>query len=67
MFQERIHAIREHLMEAEKQTSFLSSEVSNQTLPADLAPLVDAMRHSVLTAMRVALALELASKLVTEL
>jgi len=51
-------------MECEKQTSFLSSAVSNQELPADLATLVDATRHSVLTAMRVTLALELASKLV---
>jgi len=64
MLQQRIHAIREHLMECEKQTSFLSSAVSNQELPADLATLVDATRHSVLTAMRVTLALELASKLV---
>jgi hypothetical protein len=61
---ERIHKLRELLMEAEKCTQWLSSELSAQHIPADLAPLVDASRHSVLCAMRCAHATELAAKLV---
>jgi transposase len=61
---ERIHKIRELLMECDKMAQWMSSEVSAQRIPADLAPLVDAMRHSVLTAMRVAHATELGAKLV---
>ncbi len=62
--QEEIHKVREHLLECEKLCQRLSSAVSDQKIPADLAPLVDALRSSVLTAMRVAHATELAVKLV---
>jgi hypothetical protein len=62
--QERIHKVRELLFEAEKQCQFLSSDVSNQSIPADMAPLIDALRHAVLTGMRVAHATELAAMLV---
>lgn len=61
---ERIHEIRKNLFECEKMSGWLSSEVSEQRIPADMAPLVDALRHSVLTAMRVAHAAELAARLV---
>ena len=64
--QEEIHKIREYLMECERLTQRLSSAVSAQKIPADMAPLVDALRMSVLTGMRVALATELAAKLVGE-
>lgn len=62
--QEEIHLVREHLFETEKLCQRLSSAVSDQTIPADLAPLVDGLRMNVLAAMRVAHALELAVKLV---
>ncbi len=62
--QEEVHLIREHLFECEKLSQRVSSLLSDQKIPADLAPLVDALRHSVLTAMRVAHAAELAAKLV---
>lgn len=64
LMHERIHKIRELLLEAEHCGEWLSTELSAQRIPADLAPLVDALRHSVLTAMRVAHATELAAKLV---
>jgi len=63
--QEEIHLVREHLFESEKLCQRLSSAVSDRKIPADLAPLVEALRSSVLTAMRVAHAAELAAKLVT--
>lgn len=61
--QEEIHLVREHLFECDKLCQRLSSELSNQKIPADLAPLIDALRHSVLTAMRVAHACEMAAVL----
>lgn len=61
---EEIHKARELLFEADRMAQRMSSAVSNQQAPAELAPLVDAMRHSVLSAMRVAHALELAVMLV---
>jgi hypothetical protein len=61
---ERIHKLRELLFEAEKCTQWLSGELSAQRIPADMAPMVDATRHSVLCAMRCAHATELAAKLV---
>ncbi len=64
--QEEIHKVREHLLECEKLCQRLSSAVSDQRTIADLAPLVDALRHSVLSSMRVAHAAELAAKLVEE-
>jgi hypothetical protein len=62
--QEEIHLVREHLFESEHLCERLSSQVSDRRISADLAPLVDALRQSVLCAMRVAHALELAAKLV---
>jgi hypothetical protein len=62
--QEEIHKIRESLFECEKLCQRLSSALSNQEIPAEMAPLIDAMRHSVLTGIRVAHATELAAQLV---
>lgn len=61
---EELHLVREHLFECEKLCQRLSTAVSDQKIPADMAPLVDAMRHAVLSAMRVAHAAELAGKVV---
>lgn len=61
---EEVHQIREHLFECEKLSQRLSSLVSDRRIPADVAPLVDALRHSILTAMRVAHATALGAKLV---
>ena len=52
--QEEVRLIREHLFESDKLAQRLSSSVSNAELHASLAPFIDALRHSVLTAMRVA-------------
>jgi len=62
--QEEIHLIREHLFECDKLCQRLSSALSDQKIPADLAPLIDGLRHSVLTGIRVAHATELAARLV---
>ena len=62
--QEEIHLIREHLFECDKLCSRLSTALSDQRIPADLAPLIDGLRMSVLAGIRVAHATELAAKLV---
>jgi hypothetical protein len=62
--QEEIHLIREHLFECDKLCQRLSSALSDQKIPADLAPLIDGLRMSVLAGIRVAHATELAARLV---
>jgi hypothetical protein len=62
--QEEIHLIREHLFECDKLCQRLSSALSDQKIPADMAPLIDGLRMSVLAGIRVAHATELAAKLV---
>ena len=57
--EERIHKLRELLMESEKIAGFLSSDVSGQRLPADFATGVDGCRLSILSAQRWAHLLEL--------
>lgn len=61
---EEIHLVREHLFECDKLCQRLSSQLSDQKIPADMAPLIDGLRHSVLTGIRVAHATELAAQLV---
>jgi hypothetical protein len=63
---EEIHLVREHLFECDKLCSRLSSALSEQRIPADLAPLIDGLRMSVLAGIRVAHATELAAKLVEQ-
>lgn len=60
---EEIHLVREHLFESSKLCERLSSQLSNQQIPADLAPIVEALRSSVLSAVRIAHVSELAAKL----
>jgi hypothetical protein len=62
---DEIHTIREHLFECDKLCQRLSSALSDQKIPADLAPLIDGLRMSVLAGVRVAHAAELAAKLVS--
>lgn len=62
--QEELHLIREHLFECDVLCQRLSSALSEQRIPADLAPLIDGLRMSVLAGIRVAHATELAAKLV---
>jgi hypothetical protein len=62
--QEEIHLVREHLFECDKLCTRLSEQLSDRKIPADLAPLIDGLRMSVLTGIRVAHATELAAKLV---
>lgn len=61
--EQEIHLVREHLFEASKLCERLSSQLSDQKIPADLAPIVEALRASVLSAVRVAHVSELAAKL----
>jgi hypothetical protein len=61
---EEIHKIRESLFECDKLCQRLSSALSDQKIPADLAPLIDGLRMSVLAGIRVAHATELAAQLV---
>ena len=58
-----IHELRKLLFEADRMAQRLSAAVSAGQVPADLAGLVDAARHSVLTAMRVVHCLELGTLL----
>jgi hypothetical protein len=62
--EEEIHKIREYLFECDKLCQRLSSDLSAQKINAEAAPLIDALRHAVLTSMRVAHAAELDAKLV---
>lgn len=62
--QDEVHKLRELLFDANKLTERLSAAVSDKRISGELAPLVDATRHAVLTAMRCAHALELAGNLV---
>lgn len=62
--QDEVHKLREHLFECDKLAQRLSEGVSDGRIPPEFAAMVDAQRHSVLSAMRVAHALELATKLV---
>ena len=62
--QEEIHLIREHLFECDVLCQRLSSALSERRIPADMAPLLDGLRMSVLAGIRVAHAAELAAKLV---
>jgi hypothetical protein len=62
--QEELHLIREHLFECDVLCQRLSSALSEQRIPADMAPLIDGLRMSVLAGIRVAHATELAAKLV---
>lgn len=55
---EESRLLREHLLECEKLNQRLSSAVSDRKIPADLAVLVDALRCSVLAAMRIAAMLD---------
>lgn len=63
---EEIHLVREHLFESDKLCTRLSEQLSNQKIPADLAPLIDGLRMSVLAGIRIAHATELAAKLVAK-
>jgi hypothetical protein len=54
-----VHALRLQIFECSKLCERLSSSISDQRMPVDLAQLVEATRMSVLTAMRVAHLLEL--------
>lgn len=60
---EEIHLVREHLFESDKLCQRLSEQLSNQQIPADLSPIVEALRMSVLSAVRTAHVAELAAKL----
>lgn len=64
---EEIHLVREHLFESDKLCQRLSEQLSNQQIPADLAPIVEALRSSVLSAVRIAHVSELAAKLAASL
>lgn len=64
---EEVHIVREHLFECDKLCQRLSSQLSDQKIPADLAPIVEALRSGVLAAMRVAHVAELAAKLAASL
>lgn len=65
--QEEIHLVREHLFEASKLCERMSEQLSAQRIPADLAPIVEALRASVLSAVRVAHVSELAAKLAAKM
>lgn len=65
--QQEIHLVREHLFEASKLCERMSEQLSNQQIPADLAPIVEALRMSVLSAVRVAHVSELAAKLAAKM
>jgi hypothetical protein len=61
---EELHLVREHLFECDVLCQRLSSALSERRIPADMAPLLDGLRMSVLAGIRVAHAAELAAKLV---
>lgn len=64
---EEIHLVREHLFECSKLCERLSSQLSDRKIPADLAPIVEALRSGVLAAVRVAHVAELAARLAASL